>query len=829
MSGWSPADLLPGLYVLALGGLLALALRRWYDAVPRRVWAVFAVLLVVLFGRVLFGGGVLLPLDNLRINIPFSHLPPPEPRGIAMQGDLVHQIAPWLLEVRRAVSEGRWPLWSSRTGAGMPLLGDPQAQVLQPLVLLAYPFDLWSAVGITAALRVLLALVFLFLLLRRQGLGEPAALCGSLAFGLGGFLMLWLGWPMANSAALLPLALYAVVRCDQSGRTRDHLLLTLAAASLLLGGHPETFVYALAFTGLFLLARCLERWRQDRAAALALLRRCALSLILAGFLVAPVLLPIQDYLPKTNRGAVVAYQLSFKPLPELWRELQKPETLERWRERAEKRLVPVAAPRAFGRFDFPYWGLDNLIEDASGFAGSATLLLALLSLLSLFGKDRLPQERLAGLTLLAGLALIAQPPGFERLAGQLPVIGATAIHRHHRILLLVCFCLAYLAACEVERRRRGEGKRWPVIGAMAVVAALIAWGYLGHPHPEHPRMIIDEQMRWLALQLGAVALAAATLLLAGRRRWLPWGPLPWAIAAVVAIELLAVHLPAVPPAPRRLAYPVTPPIRFLLDHLHGTDGRMVGVGQAFLANFPAVYGLNDARIDNPSLPDGYAHVTWTLRRQFLAPVFSRPSHPLYDLLGVRYVIVRPGVKMPLPLVFQSPAGWIYQRPRALPRLFLPASAEVFQGGLWGTWLERNRDFAARALVQPSPEQRRQTWRSRAPGSSNVVLESLEPQHLRARALLTERRLLASSVYQDGHWVLLANGEPAPRLLANGPFVAAWLPPGDWRLDLLYRPPVFIAGCLLAALALTAAAARWVPPPSLSRRAGAAGGRPRVLS
>jgi hypothetical protein len=316
-------------------------------------------------------------------------------------------------------------------------------------------------------------------------------------------------------------------------------------------------------------------------------------------------------------------------------------------------------------------------------------------------------------------------------------------------------------------------------------------------------------MEWLAVQLGALVAAAVLLLVAlipRHRRWLPW-----ALCGVIAAELLVVHGPTVPLAPRRLAYPVTPPVRFLLDHLRDGDARMVGVGQAFLANFPTVYGLTDARIDNPSLPDGYTHVTWMLRRQFLAPVFSRPSHPVYDLLGVRYVIVRSGVKLPLPMVFRHPAGWIFERPRALPRLFLPAAVEIHQGGPWAPWLDRNRDFAARALVQWSPE-RGAGWRSRAPGSSAVILESLQPEHLRARALLTERRLLASSIYQDGHWVLLVDGERTPMIVANGPFIAAWLPPGDWRLDLVYRPPAFVAGCLLAALALAAAAAWWVPPP-----------------
>ena len=37
--GWSPADLLPGLYVILLVAGLAAALRRWYDPVPLRILA----------------------------------------------------------------------------------------------------------------------------------------------------------------------------------------------------------------------------------------------------------------------------------------------------------------------------------------------------------------------------------------------------------------------------------------------------------------------------------------------------------------------------------------------------------------------------------------------------------------------------------------------------------------------------------------------------------------------------------------------------------------------------------------------------------------------
>ncbi|HVR95398.1 MAG TPA: hypothetical protein VMW27_02215 [Thermoanaerobaculia bacterium] len=814
---WNPSDLLPGLYLLLLGGLLAAALRRWYDPVPRHAWVVFAAVLALLFGRVLFGGGILLPLDNLRNCPPFAHLPEPQPRSIPIHGDLVHQITPWQLEVRRAVFDGRWPLWGAHAGAGMPLLGDPQSQALQPLVLVAWPLDLWSAVGVTASLRVLIALVFLFLLLRRQGLGEPAALGGSLVFALGGFLMLWLGWPMASSAAWLPAVLYAVVRCDEEGRRRDHLLLSLTTFSLLLGGHPETIVYSLGLAGLFLLARFRARWRagrEGRPAARAFLLRSGLALALGGTLAAPVLLPVQDYIPKTHRAAVVAYNFLPRPLSELWGDLKDPEVLEAWRQRSVERLLPIAAPRAFGEFQL-YWGGANLIEDASGFAGTGALLLAVLALSGAAARNRFPQERLMAGVLLVSLALIAQPPGLARLIGQIPVVGSTAIHLHHRMLMLVTFCVAWLAACEIERRMRGEGRRWTVPVAAALLAGLLVWGYAAHPHPQRPELLAGLRQQWLYGQLAVLGLTAALLLIPWRR-WHRWRHgQGWALSSVLAVELLVAHLPAHPPAPRRLAYPVTPPVRFLLDHLG--DDRMVGIGNTFLPNFPVAYGLSDARIDNPSLPVGYAHVLQALQRnRSMLSVSARPLHPLYDLLGVRYLITRVGVQVPLRLAFRHPAAWIYERPRPLPRLFLPEAVQIYRGEDLGAWLASNPDFAALAVVPESPERHRD-WRSRDPGASALVFDLLEPEHIGARALFAERRMLASSVYQDGHWRLLVDGEPAPIAYANGLFVGTWLPPGDWDLDLLYRPGVFVAGCLLAALALAAAAAWWVPPPS--RRTG----------
>ena len=814
MSPWTIFDLLPGFYVLFLAAVLAWVLRRWYDPVPRRVLATFALVLGLLLSPVLFGGGILLPLGNLRGCFPFKHLPPAEPPSIGLHADLVHQIAPWAVEVRRTLGEGRWPLWNSHAGAGMPLLGDPQTQVFQPFMIAAYPFPYDTAAGITAALRVLAALVFGFLLLRRQGLGEPVALCGSLAYGLGGFLLLWLGWPMANAAALLPVVLYAIARCipgDGEGRPRDFLLLFLATGSLLLGGHPETMLYALGFAGLFLLDRVRRRGRDDWRTGWRLLVRCGLAMAMAGAAVAPVFLTALDYIPKTERASLVRQHLTGAPLDVLWQDLMKPETLEAWRVRAVGRLVVLVAPRAYGDHAF-FWGFGNVIEIGGGFVGSATLLAALLALLPKTGRrrfpqDRFPQERLAIFVLIACLLLLVQPPGIDRILGQLPLLGAMAVHRGQRLLLLGSFCIAFLAACEVERRMRGEGSRWPVFACAAVLAALVTWGYLANPYPQDPNVLAGYRNTLLGAHLAALTLGTALLVWKKRQRGIPW-----LFCGLIAAELVLLHGPAFTPAPRRLAYPVTPPVRFLLDHL-GQD-RMFGIGPTtFPANFPLVYGLNDVRIDNPSLPAAYSDVTRPIRRP-LSYLFTRPGHPIYSLLGVRYVMTRPGVTLPWKRVLSHPTGWIYERPRPLPRLFLPARAVADPDKDWMYWMERNPDFARRALLPPSLEtpETLEGWQASRPKKSRLDVSLPEPARVHARGSLNEVRLLASNVYQDGHWRLLVDGEPRPTLTANGPFVAAWLPAGEHRIDLLYRPRVFVLGCFLAALAFVAAAVWWVPIP-----------------
>jgi hypothetical protein len=74
--------------------------------------------------------------------------------------------------------------------------------------------------------------------------------------------------------------------------------------------------------------------------------------------------------------------------------------------------------------------------------------------------------------------------------------------------------------------------------------------------------------------------------------------------------------------------------------------------------------------------------------------------------------------------------------------------------------------------------------------------------------------LATGLYAAPGWRLLADGRPVALAPAPGgePLVAAELPAGARRLDLLYRPAGFVAGCLAAALGLALGVACLLDPP-----------------
>ncbi len=761
MPSWSVADLVPGLVFLVGAGGLSWVLRRFYDPLPRLLLALFALSVLVAFRSVLLGGQILLPLDLLRAQVPFQGVTPVEPHANYLQGDLLQLTAATAAEVHRAVAAGHWPLISDRAGGGMPLLGDPHSQALQPLALADWLLPAEQAAGVIAALRIFACLAFTLAFLRRQGLELGAALVGAVAWSFGGFLMLWLGWPHANSAVLLPASLYALVLVDERGSRADFCLLTGVLAALALAGHPETILYITLLLLAFLLARLRRARKAGEPAAGRAAASVAVAAGLAFALAAPALLPAAAALPESLRSRNVREGAPpSAPSPE------SPSPT------AAKRLLPLLAPNAFGNnLHGPYWGASNVNEDASGFLGTGAVLLVLLALARRRGSRR-PQElffaSIAALTLL----VVALPVW---LGGALDASPWTRISdHHHRLILLAGWSLAYLAACEVDRWQRVGAARWRAIAAAALVALGLLWAY-GRASADGAAAELEIFRHGMMLwQLRFLALALLLLLALARRRLL--GP---ALAACLAGELLLTHLPAYPPAPDRLSPGriASPALAFLRANAGGD--RVVAQDLALLPNLGMLFGLADLRVYNPMAPAAYFDTLRPLLTGWSVevPILGRFDHPLYDRLGVGWVLVPHGTAPPpgLAIAFEDPSGDVWRRPFARPRLFLE--------GLEG-----------------------------AAAADSLALESLEPAHLRARVEVSQDRLLATSLYQDGGWRVLRNGARLPGDRSGGVFLGARLASGEGRLDVLYRPPGFALGLALAALGLTTLTAFCLPRP-----------------
>ncbi|HEY3568350.1 MAG TPA: hypothetical protein VGP73_10500, partial [Thermoanaerobaculia bacterium] len=571
-------------------------------------------------------------------------------------------------------------------------------------------------------------------------LGEAPALAGSLAFGLGGFLLLWLGWPIANSAALLPLVLYGIARCDDPGGRRDALLLALGTLALLLGGHPETILYTLAVALAFLAGRIFDRSKELRW---ALARRAGAAMLVAGMMAAPVLLPVAEYLPKTMRAARIGQP--------------SPHPSRRDGGALAKTYLPLVAPNAYGNSRFvDYWGLTNTNEDASGFVGTATLLAALLAVRA---RRRFPQERLA-----LGIAAVCL----------LLLILAS-----HRLLLPLSFCFSYLGACTLERFRCGEVRRWSLLIGAVALGAVVAWGYLAHPHPLDPGRLAVFRLGWLRWQLRFLALAA--LLLVGTASWRRPGRslAVTGVAAVILAELLLAHGPANPPMPQRLAMPVNGPVFFLRwklgrDAERGPGYRMAAFGQDLPPHLASLYGLTDARIYNPMAPEAYveriAPIVFGWRGE--VPMLTAPGHPLYSRLGVRYLLAPPDAELPPPLrkVSGDEDASIWEQPEPRKRLFVDAKRP----------------------------------------SGPLTIPRLEDAWITAQTDLRRPQRLGSVLYQDGGWRLLVNGEARPTEVDQGVFLAADLPEGESRVDLVYRPAGFLWGWVVVAVGVAVGVALLKP-------------------
>jgi len=759
------------------------------------------------------------------------------PRG---GGDLVSFLWPTYRFAARSLRAGVVPLWNPHLYSGAPFVADNQSGLFYPVNLLAFALFGEPSYGVMEGLvvfHVWLAGAGLFSLARGLGLRRSAALVGGVAFALSDLFVTHVGNLNLNAtAAWLPWLLLLT----QRALTRGSLGWAAGAGAVLavaaLAGHGQMLLFLALALVLYLLYRLAVDWRRGSHEDCPYWRHAGRTLGLAALLVAVgvggaalTLLPAHEMAAHTGRGGL--------PYDEATRYSLPPQA-----------LIGLLAPGFYGRGPAGFWGPWERVE--VGYAGVATLVLAAVGVGAACGSW------IAGLkshvsrftshvsrsgfptgffTLLVVLALLLAMGRYTPLYGLLYRYAPTfdQVRAPARLILLADLGLAMLAAYGLDWLLGGEGYRcerkdlgtetrfsgknlvsrpgWVGLGALVAGGILLAVG-LPQARTLPPPDRVPQATASIVVAAVLLGLSGLLVWLARRRRWLGW-----LLLLLLAVDLIGLGstLEAEPNDPT-LGFRHEDVVAFLRRDVElspasggprGVSGlfRIEGATGGWQPDAALVHGLYDiGGVYNPLELAPYQAYRWAVGER---------GAPLYNLLGVKYVLASkgepPGDERLVPVYTANPEIDVYRNTAVLPRALLVTGAQVVDDHAAAWEAIHAPEFDPRQTVVLERGQVGD-WGLEVGGwrleigdcglevggwrleigdcGSHVsfVRYGLNEVELAVRAPVSGGWLVLSDVYYPG-WRAEVDGAPAEVLRADYVFRAVLLPPGEHTVRMEFAP------------------------------------------
>lgn len=435
------------------------------------------------------------------------------------------------------------PLWNPYIMGGLPYVAAMHGDIFYPTALLRALLPTDVAMTWSFMIHLFLAGLFTFGFLRAWGISFYAALLGGFAYMMCGPIAAYVSPGHDGKlfvSALLPLALWMLVRGIRDGRAWSWGVLAITVGLGVLSPHPQLLQYMLLTCGAFSFYLAFGSSassvngvtaRLDRGVALRRLG-FALGAVLLGALMGAVqYMPVREYVAFSPRagGRDYAYSTSYSlPLEE---------------------TINFYLPQFSGILDH-YWGR-NGIHFHSEYLGAATLFLGGLGLAS-------PRRSFRWFWI--GTFVVAL---FWSLGGSTPfyylvyaiVPGSKFFRAPSTMLFVVAFATSVLAALGVERLlQRDVSGRYLLgwLGAAAAVALLATAGALtGLARIIASGYAADQLDGVIAANAGALTLGAWRSFLAVgacvgvawliRQRRISLAAASVSLVAIVGLDLLSVE------------------------------------------------------------------------------------------------------------------------------------------------------------------------------------------------------------------------------------------------------------------------------------------------
>lgn len=693
-------------------------------------------------------------------------------------GDLVSFLFPTYRFAAAELSQGRLPLWNPTLYGGAPFIGDIQAgflylpNLLLFLVAPAFPYTALQGLSVAHLFWAGLGMYVLMRTLRwpLRPVSRPAALFAALVFAFADPLLIHFG--NLNLIAVLSWAPWVLAAFVRGLMTARWLWPGVAGLLLALGsyaGHAQSTLYVGLALTLVTIGWMATTWFEQRRFDRQVWRPAAMWLItaaLAGLLLAPILLPALELTRHATRTDFT-YQdtVAFSLAP-------------------TQALAALATPSLFGRGPALHWSLWERVE--LPYLGVPALILAFCGV-----ALALPEARrrlwmwlaLAGFGLLMALGVYTVVHGWLTLL--LPMFDQ--FRAPARAIVLWSLGMSVVAAVgfdavAVQLSRSSVVRGFLRGGATLLALAVLASYALLFVTQSDPTAFLRASLAALALVIAFASWLGSWALIAARwRRRLSFGAFSALMIALLYVELAAAGAYTdISERDPTAGFQHDDVIAFLRsdDDLFRIDTRtdLEGVWQPDTA---ALVGLQDVGgVSNPL----------ALRRavEFWESTGGRDTRR-YDLLNVKYVLVREGTPLP--------AG-------KFERAFGPVQ---------GVEVYRNRDFAPRAWVAPADANLNELL----PPSTPLAAETLAytPTAMRFRVNTPNAGWLIISEFWYPGWNAAVNGVAAPIELVNGALRAVAVPAGASEVTLSYWPLSFTIGLLAAVVGLALLAALiWLARP-----------------
>lgn len=208
-----------------------------------------SLLIALFFHDVLFSGKTLSASSLLPGSTPngpygFSGYKPGLPFSFDTAGNAwVNEPNPYI--IREVLREGAVPAWNPYEGMGIPLIGNLNSEVFNPLKLFLNLFPHPFSQDIFFLLRLLIMGSFTYLFLRETNLSLGSSLFGSSFFMLSGYSVWWINLHPLSTIMYLPAVFYFYERWSGNNDTKSAFFMSLFLCLALVAGKTPDVIMGL--------------------------------------------------------------------------------------------------------------------------------------------------------------------------------------------------------------------------------------------------------------------------------------------------------------------------------------------------------------------------------------------------------------------------------------------------------------------------------------------------------------------------------------------------------------------------------------------------------